>query len=93
VTHASKARRQGVAACANSEAARRFLLLVACLFNMVASYHQRPYACKIETGILIVDPYQPAARRDLMQQNQLEFLRLNPVESKENTPLNHRPPW
>lgn len=46
VTHASKARRQGVAACANSEAARRFLLLVACLLNMVTFHHQHSYAHK-----------------------------------------------
>lgn len=46
VTHVSKSRRQGVAACANPEEAHRFTMLVASLLNMVTSHHQRSDAHK-----------------------------------------------
>jgi hypothetical protein len=91
VTHVSEARRQGVAACADPEAEHRFPLLVACLLNMVVTYHQRQLHIKIQGGILTAEPYQPATHGDLLRQQQLEFLRLNPAKSWENALLNILP--
>jgi hypothetical protein len=58
---------------------------------MVVTYHQRQLHIKIQVGILTAEPYQPATHGEVKRQQQLEFLRLNPAESRENAPLNHRP--
>lgn len=76
VTHVSMARRPGVAACAISEAPRRFLMLVAYLLNMATFHYSTARAnthIKIQAGILTSEPYQPAVHKGLMWQHQLDF--------------------
>lgn len=78
--------------CANPEAAHRFTLLAAYLLDMFTSHYQRHSHIKIQAGILTGESYLPATYGDLMQQHQLEFLRLNPAESWKNALMNNLPP-